>query len=173
MNLYDYVKKAKNNDKDSIEYLIEKFNPLFSKYAAKLEIPEDGKSELMMNFIKVIEKIPLEKETFKEDKYIVSYVNTSVRRHFAHLYTIQKNKTLMETSTDLSEIDFPGECDESNMVFYDLIKTLKPKEQMILERKYIYGLTNSEIACSLNISRQNVQACLTRAFSKLKKSVSI
>lgn len=57
---------------------------------------------------------------------------------------------------------------ESNIIFYDLIKNLKPKEQLVLEKKFIYNYTNSEIAKSLNISRQNIQACITRSLVKLK-----
>lgn len=172
MNLYDYVLKARNNDNESFEFLIEKFNPLIMKYANKFNNPSDAKSDLIFHFIQLLGKIPLEKESFKEDKYIVSYICTSVHRHFCHLYAKQKKHLENEIEVeDFTQINVGTTFNESNMIFYDLIKDLKPKEKLILEQKYIYNLTNSEIARSLNVSRQNVQACLNRSFAKLKSSL--
>ena len=172
MNLYEYVVKTRKNDNESFEYLLEKFNPLILKYSNKLSNSSDAKSELMFHFIEILGKIPLENENFKEDKYIVSYICTSIHRYFCHMYAKYKKHLEHEIETeDFSQIDTGTTFNESNMIFYDLIKDLKPKEKLILEKKYIYNLTNSEIARSLNVSRQNIQACLNRSFKKLRNTL--
>lgn len=167
--LIDYVKKSKQNDQPSLEFLIQKFQPLLIKYALKLTDFEDAKSELVLHLIKTIQKIPLEKATFTEDRYILSYIKTSIERQYINISSKQRTLSIKEFSQfkEDAAIDY----NKSNIIFYDLIKNLSAKEQLILEMKFVYNCTNTEISRNLNLSRQNVQACLTRVLIKLRKQI--
>lgn len=169
IDLFNCIKKAKIDDSESIELLIEKFKPLILKYSNKLNSPEDAISELSLHLIKIINKIPLEKDVFKEEKYIISYVSTSIKRYFFQLYSKQQKNSNgeMYLYEDYPDITY----NESNIVFYDLIKKLNSKEQLILEKKFVYSYTNTEIAMYLNVSRQNVQVSIKRALMKLQKCI--
>ncbi|EJO5349323.1 sigma-70 family RNA polymerase sigma factor [Clostridium botulinum] len=169
-NLYNYVKAAKLKDKSSMEYLIEKFQPLINKYAYKLIESEDGKSELTLNFIKLINKIPLYKECFKKDKYIISYIRISLKRKYIYLYKKQKK---LELKQSYLEENIKYFLDNSNIIFYDLIKNLNSKEKYILVKKYIYNFNYSEIGKSLKISRQNVYITEKRALNKIFKTFKV
>ncbi|AVQ47648.1 hypothetical protein C7M60_18620 [Clostridium botulinum] len=117
--LYSYVKNAKLGNKSSVEYLINKFEPLINKYSYRLIESEDGKSELILKLMRLVDKIPLDKKCFKEDKYIVSYIKISLKREYIYLYEKQKKLSLKQNYLDENnEYSF----DKSNVIFYDLIK---------------------------------------------------
>lgn len=166
-NLYNYVKSSKLGDKSSIEYLINKFEPLINKYSYRLIESEDGKSELILKLIRLINKMPLDTQYFREDKYIVSYIKISLRREYIYLYKKQKKLALNQIYLhENNEYSF----DESNIIFYDLIKNLNHKEKYILIKKYIYNFNSSEIASNLRISRQNAYITEKRALKKIFKT---
>ncbi|AVQ51197.1 TPA: sigma-70 family RNA polymerase sigma factor [Clostridium botulinum] len=165
--LYSYVKNAKLGNKSSVEYLINKFEPLINKYSYRLIESEDGKSELILKLMRLVDKIPLDKKCFKEDKYIVSYIKISLKREYIYLYEKQKKLSLKQNYLDENnEYSF----DKSNVIFYDLIKNLNNKEKYIFIKKYIYNFSSSEIARSLKISRQNVFITEKRALNKIINS---
>ncbi|SHI31077.1 sigma-70 family RNA polymerase sigma factor [Clostridium intestinale] len=169
-SLCDYIKKFREGDIYSIEFLIQKFQPLLIKYANKLSDFDDAKSELSLHFIITLQKIPLDDLKFKNDKYILSYINTSIKRYYIFLSTQQ---SYLHSKEILTLDDYqPGIAyDTCNVEFYDLIHTLKIKEQKVLILKFIYNYTNTEISRVFNVSRQNVQVCITRSLIKLKSKV--
>jgi len=161
------VKNAKLGNKSSVEYLINKFEPLINKYSYRLIESEDGKSELILKLMRLVDKIPLDKKCFKEDKYIISYIKISLKREYIYLYEKQKKLSLKQNYLDENnEYSF----DKSNVIFYDLIKNLNNKEKYIFIKKYIYNFSSSEIARSLKISRQNVFITEKRALNKIINS---
>jgi RNA polymerase sigma factor (sigma-70 family) len=160
-NLYETIKKAKNNDTKSIEELINYFNPLLKKYASKHSEFEDTYSELILHFIETINKIPLDKK-IKEEKYILAYIKKSIHNKYLKLIN-SNNLTFKLTNNDAYYND------ESNLIFYDLISSLSKKEQTILTKKFVYNLKNIEISNQLNISPQNIQMCIKRALKKIEK----
>lgn len=163
-NLYSYVKNAKLGHKSSMEYLINKFEPLINKYSYRLIETEDAKSELTLKLIRLFNKIPLDRKCFKEDKYIVSYIKISLKREYIYLYEEQKELSLKQNYLyENNEYFF----DKSNIIFYDLIKDLNNKEKYIFIKKYIYNFNSSEIARSLEVSRQNVYITEKRAINKI------
>lgn len=169
-NLFYHFNEAKNNDSKSIEYILQRFNPLILKYSNKLRNSEDSKSELTLHLLKTIHKIPLEQPNFKDDKFIIAYIKTSIKNHFCLLYSNQKKyDSIVDSCVHNQQIE--QDNINSNLIFYDLIKVLNPKEKIILEKKFLYNYTNTEIANSLNLSRQNIQICIKRALIKLKKNI--
>lgn len=170
-NLFYHFNEAKNNNSKSIEYILQRFNPLILKYSNKLREPEDSKSELTLHLLKIINKIPLEQPNFKDDKFIIAYIKTSIKNHFCLLYSNQKKyDSIVEASVHNKQVE--QHTINSNLIFYDLIKILNPKEKIIFEKKFLYNYTNTEIANYLNVSRQNVQICIKRALIKLQKTLS-
>ncbi|MDD6794662.1 MAG: sigma-70 family RNA polymerase sigma factor [Clostridiaceae bacterium] len=169
-NLFDRLRKAQNHDDESIQFIVVKFEPLLKKYANRLPDLEDAKSELTLKLLNVINKIPLDKDIFKKDSYIISYINISIKNCYYSLYLENqknhnlKNKFILNYDLTVHE--------HYNLLFYDLIKNLSKKEKYIFKMKYINNYSNSEIASTLNVSRQNVQICIKRALEKLKKNIN-
>lgn len=163
------ISKAKEGDINSIEELIKKFQPLLIKYSSQLNSFDDAKSELTLHFINTIRKIPLYNKDYIEDKYILSYIKTSIRRQYIYLLSIQQN--IEKLNIKMINYEESSYYDKSNLIFYDIIKTLNNKEKFILEKKFIDDFTNNEISRELNVSRQNIQMCLSRALYKLKKNI--
>lgn len=170
LDLLEEIKKAQEGDLDSMEYLVEVFQPLLIKYSYMLEPVEDTKSELTLYLMKVIRKIPLDRKEYSEIKYILGYIKTSIRRHYIYLSSVKQREenTEQKVINDYETFYYSN----SNIVFYDLIKNLNNKEKFILEKKFVDDYSNSDIAKILDISRQNVQVCIKRALYKLKKEVS-
>lgn len=56
ITLFDYFEKAKRNDCESIEFILNKFKPLILKYSRKFNDKEDAQSELTMNLLNIIKK---------------------------------------------------------------------------------------------------------------------
>ena len=83
MNM-EIIVKAKENDKSSMLALCQKFEPLLKKYCWLLSY-EDAYNDLMETFLHTIMKIPIEKKQFYEDKYILSYIKTSIYHEFIRL----------------------------------------------------------------------------------------
>lgn len=74
-DIYEKLIKAKEGDNNCIEEIIEMFNPLISKYSRLLD-GEDTKQDLFLYLIMVVYKIPINKEYFFEDEFIVDYIVT-------------------------------------------------------------------------------------------------
>lgn len=74
-DIYEKLIKAKEGDNNCIEEIIEMFNPLISKYSRLLD-GEDTKQDLSLYLIMVVYKIPINKEYFFEDEFIVDYIVT-------------------------------------------------------------------------------------------------
>ncbi|NDO47113.1 hypothetical protein [Clostridium sp. MD294] len=75
--MYNCIVKAKNNDKESMLALCQKFELLLKKYSWLLSY-EDAYNDLMETFLHIIIKIPIEKKQFYEDKYTLSYIKNSI-----------------------------------------------------------------------------------------------
>lgn len=170
MNTYlNYLNLYKQNKTDGLIILISKFEPLFFKYSHKLKESEDIKSELILYFIELMNSITKKNIEFKEDKYFISYINTSIKRKFINL---SKKEQIYIQKNNYNFFDYNITDNTNNIFFYELVRNLKPKEQKILKLKFIYNYKNSEIAKLLNVSRQNVQICLKRSFKKLKSELN-
>ena len=64
--------------------IMEKFEPKLNKLQRN-SVYEDMKSDLILFMFKLLNKIPLEKDIFREDKYIISYINRSLKNHYIYL----------------------------------------------------------------------------------------
>lgn len=172
MRLSELIYKAKNGDNSCMETLISKFSPLITKYSNKFFDSLDAKSELTLCFIKIIKAIPLNSSCFSEDKYLISYINTSIKRSYYALikkdYMYINSNIFVSTGEDFNNFTTK---DNSNLIFTDLLKYLSSKESLILTMHYLYMYKDIDIAKKLNISRQNVCVTKKRALNKLKSQI--
>ena len=85
-----------------------------------------------MIMFKLLNKIPLEKEVFREDKYIISYINKSLQHQYIYLNKI--NYKVMSKEMALEETYINNGYDNcfSNIIFEDIIKTLTDTEKDII-----------------------------------------
>lgn len=167
--LYNKIYNIKfNNDKDSMEFMINKFYPLILKYSKGNCSIEDSISDLILFLIELLKCFPIEKSIFKEDKYIVSYIHKSM---YHHSIKILKDNLRYCNEISLDESIYNYEYNSTNIIFFDLISTLSYKEQQLFIRKFLLNYKTSEIASDLKISPQNVSMSISRALNKLRKGV--
>lgn len=174
MEIFQLVYNYQNGDTFYMEKLISKFNPLITKYSYKFSDQSDAKSELTLCFIQIINSIKINRTSFPEEKYLISYISRSMQRAYYALakkeYNYNNHNILVCSDEEFN--DFITE-DNSNLIFNDLLKYLSHKEAFIIIKHYLFSYKEIEISHQLNISRQNVHISKTRALNKLKKSLAI
>lgn len=82
--LYNLIQDFRNGNMDIFILIMEKFEPKLNKLQRN-SVYEDMKSDLILFMFKLLNKIPLEKDIFREDKYIISYINRSLKNHYIYL----------------------------------------------------------------------------------------
>lgn len=168
-DLYNAIKNFKNGETDEIVYILNLFEPLLNKLQRNSNC-EDMKNELSLFMFTVLNKIPLETQCFKEDKYIVSYIHKSLKYKYMSLNKLNQKIRSTEIESDFTLLNSFNDVNPTSYIFFnDIIKNLTKNEQNILQKIYIDGLNESEISRCLNISRQAVNKTHSRALKKLKK----
>lgn len=160
-NLYKLIYESQKRNKKSLEILCQKFDPLIKKYSYYLNY-EDAYQDLLEVFILVIQKIPIQQENFKKDKYILSYIKTSIKnayislnekkqKYLNHIF-LTKNNLIEEYSyltNNTSE-------EKSNIFLTDMKNNLTKKEYNLLILKFLEGYSDAEIGNILGITRQAI-----------------
>lgn len=127
------LEKIRNyqNSKNPIilENLILQFTPLFKKYASKLSF-EDSMQEFYLLFIKIVNKIPLNKLT--EDKYVISYINSSIKNKYINLSKKNfKDSSVLELDYKYFKEEKSSKCIEEIDLILSL-SNLSEKENYII-----------------------------------------
>lgn len=169
--LYNTIQNYKNGNINEIISVLEQFDPLLNKFNRN-SYYEDMKSELSLYMFHILNKIPLEKKCFNQDKFIISYIYKSLKNKYIHLNkTIQsihnvelenENKLLNSSYTE-KELEF--------IEILDMFKNLTDYERNVLIQIYIYNFKESEIARNLKVSRQAINKTHKKALSKLKNLI--
>lgn len=167
--LYFLVKGYREGDKEIIVDIIGIFNPLLNKLQRNGG-RDDIKNDLILFMFDLLYKMPLEREIFKSDKYIISYIKKSLMNEFIRLNKINCRNN-MESSLDESYLQSEHESnDYDKVIFNDMIKNLTDAEKDIFYKKYVLNYLDSEIAKSKNITRQAVHKAHKNAIKKLRKT---
>lgn len=164
--LCNWIELYRKGDKEVLVDIVKLFKPLLKKFERN-SYCEDIESELILFIITLLEKMP-EGQTFKDDKYAFSYIYKSLKNKYIYInrkgYTIYNH----EVSNDIA-LNQQGYYETfSDIVFNDMIEGLTTSEKNIMYKKYIYNLSNADIARELNVSRQAVYKIHKRALDKLK-----
>lgn len=151
--------------------LLENFEPLLNKYS-KNTYYSDMKSDLTLFFIELIPKIPIHKDNFKQDKYIISYIHKSLRHQYVLLnkkYNNNLNNEQPLESKNYMLSVFNQSYDDIELK--SIMERLTLKEKQVIIYKYRYNLSFADIAKITNKSRQCVYKTHKRAINKLRRTV--
>lgn len=160
------IMNYRNGDNDCLLDIIEIFNPLISKYSKLLE-GEDTKQDLIIYLINITNKIPVDNNSFFDNRAIFSYIAKSIRNEYIKLSKKKDKKTINEIELNV-DIEIGYEDFESEIELLDLFKILTEREAYIIKLIYIYYLSVNEIADFMKISRQAVNQAKNRALRKIK-----
>ena len=173
--LKDIIVSAQNYDEESLLHLIEKFKPVILKYSKRMNYDEDFYSSLILFFIETIHKIDLSKFKILTDHAIIKYISNSIYHQYILLSKCQKNVREYENQFEDGDIDqwvgadHSTEKEISNMMINSLMKEyLTQREYICVKLMVIDGLSSTEAAKKLNISRQTVNEAKKRALRKIR-----
>lgn len=155
--LFELVKtiQTKGNENAMLK-LIKEFQPLIKKYSYLVDY-EDSESELTLTFIETLYKIPINNPKFKQDKYIISYINKSIRNKYIYLSKNRNKIYYYESPINLDITQTPYQTNIGNKLFInDLLLTLTKREREIINLKYFKEYSDIEISKKFGISRQAV-----------------
>lgn len=177
--LIDQITRAREGNPDDIESLITKFDPILKKYSRKL-FWEDAYNDMIVEFIDLIHKFPIQNLRSKDDGVLVNYIAQSVRNVYLALlrdfFNSPQEVTSLDEATEalkLETIAYVDKREEDN--FQDLLALcpdLTEKERAVLTQIYYWGYTSVEIAASLSTSKQNINQIKQRGLKKLRKKLA-
>lgn len=172
--LRELLDDAEKHDEKAMVELIERFSPLFKKYALKLGY-EDAYEDIILWFIELVKSGKL---ASLQEKVIVSYIQVSVMNYYN-----KKIRKIIESRkeivlSDLSEehtylIEAKIAKEDRQDLFWELnvIDILNKSELQLLRLSFYYGYSIAEIARISGKSRQAVNQKKKRALKKLEKEL--
>ena len=81
--LFETVREAQKGSEEAKLELVERFQPTIRANAWKLN-REDGKEEMTLAFLEILESMNLEKLRSREDGVIVAYFKNALRHAYCH-----------------------------------------------------------------------------------------
>lgn len=173
--LYDLIKRAQKGEEDAMLKLIERFRPLFRKYAIKLNY-EDAYEDIVLFFIEFVHTVHLNNINLLKDEILVSYINISVINFYnkkVHKVIEAKKEIPMSDLTEeqlyYAEVRLAKEDETDIFAELGIGDKLNQNECMIMYMVYVEGYTIAEIARKTNKTRQAVNQQKHRALNKLRK----
>lgn len=171
MNLYKQLKKAQNGDENAMEDIYLSFYLNIKKWSKKLDY-EEGETDIIINFLKFIKDINVEKFKEKNDKEIEKFIYTFIKNRSIDL--MRRNKVRKE---DILPIDYDVLYDEkasdfdSNTFVLSLVNTLPKRQRTVIVEKFIHQHRVKEIAQRLGITKQAVNGLERRGLRNLKRTL--
>lgn len=173
--LGNLIEKAQKGDKDAMMELIDRFQPIFRKYARKLNY-EDAYQDTILYFIEFVNTVHLKDMNCLKDEAIVSYINTSVINFYnkkIHKVIESHREIAMSelTAEQLYHVEARAARRDEADFFMELgiMGRLNQNEYKIVYMVYVEGYTTAEIARRTKKTRQSVNQIKKRALSKLKR----
>jgi hypothetical protein len=168
-SIYRLMQRAKSGDKEIMEFLIIKFEPIINSLSWKLN-NEYGKTDLTIFFIKLIYSIKLDSMVNLSEGALVNYIVKSLKRECYRLNRLQlisdceMNDNAFVILNDYIEIE--------HKIFLDELvhnRIINKRQEYVLLKKYYNECTDQEIANELCISRQAVSKMHKLAIKNLKE----
>ena len=172
--LLDRVLSAKSGNQSDLLSLINKFQPIIKKYGVKLD-GEDGKSELTVFLIELIQNFQSEKLINCYDGTLINYFYTCIYREFLRLFTKRQQECDLLVS-DSTELDYYIHNQESitngdPVGWYISAGSLTHNEELIIRLIFERGYSSAEIARQFGVTRQNINQIKRRALTKIKQGL--
>lgn len=170
--LKELLKRAQFGDGKSTIELVEKFNPLIKSLAYKLNY-DDAYSDLLLDFISLLNRINLCNMHDPTDAHLVSYIVTSMRHSYIRRLTIMRDNMVIPFSAlSASQMRYISTSSSYNDVYQEIIvkelaSVVTKKEWDIVRLIFYEGYTAAEIARVHGVSRQSVNQVKLRALRKL------
>lgn len=170
MGLYEMVMNARTGDKEALQNLVERFQPLIKKYKRKLNY-DGADTDLIICFIETIHKIPIYRDNhIINEECIVGYINKSIKNKY--IYFSKKYSKVYRVEVELN-LDIAGDDAnskvEDNVSIEELLDKLSERQRRVIEGIFFKNTTEVEISRQLNISRQAVNRTKNRALKCLKE----
>lgn len=174
MNLYECIEKSKNDDKEALLHLIEKFKPLIDKYNNKF-FSDDIESELVIAIIRCTSKIKLLNFDRNITGALVNYYSLAIKNAYID---IVKKSVKFSTHVSLFEDTFLEAIEDENimdkvnskMQFEELLENLTTLQKEVIMDIFYFEKTEVEIAKNKDITKQAVCNLKMRALKKLRES---
>ncbi|MCI9303213.1 sigma-70 family RNA polymerase sigma factor [Clostridium sp.] len=150
-DIFNILCKAKNNNKNAIPFLIEKYQPLIRKYAFKYKIKNFDKEDLIqignISLITAINKYDLS----KGNEYIDSYIINSIKNTFKNLarnqikynnesslnISIYEDTEIADMISDSFSLEEHIINSDTNNLLKNILKTLPPNEYKLIKISYL------------------------------------
>lgn len=131
---------------------------------------DGAESDLTIAFIEILNKIPLEKATMKNSKFILAYINTSIKNKFIKLSKYNNAFLYNEIKLNLEiTMDCNNNSIEDSLILNSALSNLSKYQRKIIIDKFFKEKSDIEISKELEISRQAVNKTKNIALKKLKK----
>lgn len=120
--------------------------------------------------------INMDMSLFKDDLEIDKYVSHSLKNSCIDFYRKRVKSSIIYDSkvvnTILNSEFYSKTIDTSLINFYEIIDILPERQRKILDLKYRFCFSDTEISNRLNISRQAVNKNIKLALIKLKNNIT-
>lgn len=172
LELDDIILLCKQRNTKAMQYMVDKFTPLISKYSYLLNY-EDAKQDMTLAFIEVINSIPIQNFQIQHSQYpILGYIKYSIKNKYIYL-SKRKNAMLYFENLDSNEGRY-GVADDKTKVddaimLRNALSILTKRQRKIILLKYYYVFSDIEISQKLSISRQSVNRLKIRALKSLRQ----
>ena len=161
--ILEKAEQFKNRNMSVFPDIFAKFEGLIYTYSARIG-GEDAFQELSLFLIELLYKLKLCK--FSNDDELTRYISVSIRNEYIRL-SKKKSRLLKEHNSCFQPTATDADPMEKE-ILRQAVATLTKNQRKTVIYKYIYFYTDSEIAHSLNISRQAVNRTKNRALQRLK-----
>ncbi len=173
-DLFKLVEMSKNKDDEALLELILRFKPTIQKFKRQLHY-EEAETDLIISLIEIINKIDLKKAKKNEAiliKYIHSCLNNK-KRDLLKQRIHHFNEKVEFVELNLEKIENPQyNNNEDNLFLCDLLKDLPFCQKRVIVDKFIKGYRDTQIAKTLNISRQAVNRLKNRGLENIRKEIA-
>lgn len=171
--LYNLIELSQSGDRDALLEVVNRFKPLIFKLSRKLNY-EESETDLIILFIQMVQSMKLNKFANVSEGALVNYLFIFFKNKSVDLFRKFVLKKTDELELNLDILQYNTDMDTKLFVDELLnLPTLTTHQKLILKKSYIAECSDSEIAKTLNISRQAVNRTKNRAIQTIRKYLEL
>ncbi len=163
--LKELIERFKKQEISAFEMIYEEFKGLMNYYARKLAY-EDAIGELTLFLIELIYGVKLTKFSYDKTDSLHRYIAVAIRNKYIELS--KKKSRENNFCLELYESDIKQNSFIERIQVEEALQYLTERQRKIIVYKYIYGLSDCQIANMLSITRQSVNRLKNRGLKELK-----
>lgn len=183
MELKELIIRAKSNNKNAKETLLNKFRPFIIKHCMRVYLKDYTFDDLVqicyISLLNAIEKFDINNGNFTSYATITikNNLNYLIRQKARFNYEISifketgENIEFIDTLKDDFEIEKNFFHNETLQALMDILKSLPQEERYIIESIYFHNKTLKDLSNELNIKYTTLAKRKERILQKLKNSL--